>query len=181
MFVGVITLFFLLDRNGTALLALTVAIMHELGHLLWMTLFGRPPQNLSFHLFGIRLKQSATLLPPHQEALVLLAGSGVNFVTSGILLLFLPPAPTRDLFAMMHLSIGVINLLPMRGLDGGALLELALTQHLPLWQSERILSLVQWIVLLTVTGLAGYALFCFQVSITLLFLVAYLWLSLLRA
>lgn len=180
LFVCVLTLFFLLDQSGTATLALTVAVMHEIGHLIAMTLLETPPSRLSFHLFGVRLEQSHGLVPAGKEAIILVSGSAVNLLTCGVLLLTTQSSPARDLFAGMHLTIGIINLLPVRGLDGGGLLELALTQRLPLWQGERLTSLIQWVFLLVLTGLISYYILCLGGALTLLLILAYLWLSLLR-
>lgn len=127
--VAVITLFLLLDRTGLGSLGLAVCAIHELGHLLAFLLLRRIPACLSLEWNGIRLEEPREGLTSREWLFVLLAGSLLNLLFF-LLLLPLLTAPSRaGVFAAMHLVVGLYNLLPLPGLDGGRLLSHFLYRH----------------------------------------------------
>lgn len=123
--IAVITLFLLLDRTGLGSLGLAVCAIHELGHLLAFLLLRRIPACLSLEWNGIRLEEPREGLTSQEWLFVLLSGSGIN-----LLFFFLLTAFGRvGVFAAMHLVVGLYNLLPLPGLDGGRLLSRFLYRH----------------------------------------------------
>lgn len=179
LFVAVVTLCFLLDRSGGAIIALLVAMIHEAGHLIALMMMGYAPRRLSFDLFGVRLEKQTDQISLGKEVIILLAGCGVNLLIF-VMLVHLEGGIQRiGLFAGMNLVIGVLNLFPMRGFDGGQLMELFLLQVCLPHTATRLLRALQVLILLAITAYAiYYFLYCFP-NITLLLVCCYLWGSLL--
>lgn len=124
LFVALVTIFLLTDRTGISVIALLACLIHELGHLVMFALVGYTPKALSFELMGIRLSKPEQELSPGKEALVQLAGSATNFLVFFLLVGTLDQITYASLFAVTHLLLGIFNLLPLKSLDGGKLLEL---------------------------------------------------------
>ena len=96
---------------------LLCSLMHELGHIFAMCLFGILPQSLTFYAGGIRLSENGLKCSPVRCAVILLAGCAVNFASAAVSILL----GHRGLFAAVHLILGGFNLLPFRYFDGGRL------------------------------------------------------------
>ena len=110
--------------NGWRLLAviLSAALLHELGHLLVLGLLGGRVTGLRVSVFGAELTTDAARLSYPGEIAAVLAGPAVN------LLCGLALAGLRAWVAAgAHLSLCLFNLLPVRPLDGGRALALAVS------------------------------------------------------
>ena len=108
--------FFLLDRWGILPPFVLAAALHEAGHLVVLLALGIPVRALELSAAGAVIR--AELPGDRREALALAAGPGVN------LLLALLFRRLRPLFALCNLCLGLANLLPLPGRDGGRLLRL---------------------------------------------------------
>ncbi len=124
LFVAMVTVFLLTDRTGISVIALLACFIHELGHLIAFFLVGYTPKALIFELMGIRLVKPEQELSPGKEAVVQLAGSMVNFLMFFLLAGTLKQVSYWSLFAATHLLMGIFQLMPLKSLDGGKLLEL---------------------------------------------------------
>ena len=110
---------------------LLAAGIHEMGHGLALLCMGRPPCRMELSALGAQLEIPA--LGYGQSALALAAGP----IASLLLGLTLPLCPTAGL---LSLGLGLFNLLPLRGLDGGELLYNLLCLRLSPERSDRITS-----------------------------------------
>ncbi len=98
------------------------ALMHELGHLTVMYLFGQPPKSINFVSFGIRIcKRQSTKISYGKEMLIFLAGPLVNFISAAIIWAVNGKVMTQ--LALVHLLLGLFNLLPIGALDGGMVVQ----------------------------------------------------------
>lgn len=119
-FWGMLCLYLLLDREGMAPVLFAAMLLHELGHLFVLWLFGERPEAILLQCGGIAIHHRSRLTPA-KEAAALLAGSGMNFVCAAVSLW------AGWMFSFgCHLLLGVFNLLPMESLDGGKLWRLFL-------------------------------------------------------
>lgn len=115
-------LFFFLDQDGVAPWALAACAVHELAHVACLHLAGGTIKYLRFTAFGAEIEgQSGMRLSYGGELLSVLAGPGSN-----LLLAFLSARAGERwyLFSGLNLSLGLFNLLPVPGLDGGRALRL---------------------------------------------------------
>ncbi len=120
-FFAVAALFFMMDKSGAGLCALSACIVHELSHLIVMAAFGIRPDGITFYGAGIRIScGSLENAPVYQRAAVYAAGVAANFIMSAIF--FLCGVP---LGAYINLFTGAFNLLPLGELDGARLLKMA--------------------------------------------------------
>ena len=120
-FFAVICLFLAMGQNPWGLWCISASILHELGHLMAFVYKGYPPLELHFEYSGICLIPKKQLYSIRQEIFFLVSGSAVNLVCSiALWLLKLPIA------ASFYLVLGIFNLLPLRGLDGGQILWILL-------------------------------------------------------
>lgn len=138
--------------NGDATIGvfLSACAIHELGHLLCMHAFGRRLALVSMSAVGIRMKpRFAGMLPVWRESAVLLAGPACNLLAGLFLCVW-----NRRAAGAMHLVLCIWNLLPYRGLDGGALWELWLSDRLTMAHPHWILPLQRMAAVLATAGLA---------------------------
>ncbi len=115
-FLAVLTLLFLRIQELLIRQTLLVCLVHELGHGIAMCLTGSGIQEIRFHAAGIRIQTDTCLLRTGQAVLISLSGPLINLIFAG-LLWQIQPVP-----AILHLSMGVFNLLPYQVLDGGTAL-----------------------------------------------------------
>lgn len=173
LFFAVLTVILLTDQTGIPIWALIASCIHECGHMVAFFCFHQTPRLISFELGGIRMQgQRMEQLKTWQEAVILLAGSGVNFLVS-----FLHLAVQQNLFASIHLLIGCFNLLPVKSLDGGKLLELLFQCIFPFHLAYRSVQICSWGFCLLLLIFGGYL--AYHLNFTLLAFGIYLLISLL--
>ncbi len=121
---------------------LGAALLHEAGHCVMLCLMGRPPENVTLTFFGARMK---TQFLSYRQMLLAAAAGPLFSLLLGLLL------PVFPMLGAYSLFLGLFNLLPVAGLDGGKMLKSLLLLFLPLEQAER---------LSTITSVALSALLC---------------------
>lgn len=123
-------IFCMLDESGFGLMALYACLIHELGHMIAMLLVKSKPDKILFYCAGIKIHNSMQYkLSFIKELLVLSFGSAINFLMF-FLLYFNIHTETASVFAIIHLLIGIFNLLPVNMFDGGKIIELILSHFL---------------------------------------------------
>ena len=107
---------------------LGAALCHELAHLAAMGAAGIAPAHFRLGLTGGRLRgRGAACL--RAELLSVLAGPACNLLLAAAFRT--APAESLRLFSAVNLVLGVFNLLPVQGLDGGRALRLFLERKAP--------------------------------------------------
>lgn len=118
--------FMLLFRVPTqVLLTVLSSFLHEIGHITAIKCFGGEILNLSLEMTGINIiRRQSVKTSLLKEALIALAGPFVNlciFLFS-IILYCLFKKEALLILGCVNLLLCVFNLLPIKGLDGGAAL-----------------------------------------------------------
>ena len=122
----------LFDRRGVLLPGLVAALLHECGHLALMLLIpGHSPREIDVTPFGLRIGNSPLAEFAGGNGKILAAGCGVNFICAAATFGFLPD------FAAVSFLMGVFNLLPVKGMDGGGILYLLLCRVLDESRARR--------------------------------------------
>jgi len=98
------------------LLLFLACLLHELGHLAMLLLFHRHVQTVSLCGAGALFVPSAVCGAYWQDILVSLAGPAVNLLLGTAFLW----GDRGSVSGMLHLGLGLFNLLPYARLDGGA-------------------------------------------------------------
>ncbi len=117
----------LLLLSGTSLLRQTFAVclLHELGHGAAMAAAGAGIREIRLYAAGVQMRTSKALVSVRQELCILLSGPAANLLAAAILFRL----QGGGTMAMLHLGMGLFNLLPYRILDGGSALRCLLAVH----------------------------------------------------
>ena len=138
------------------------ALFHECGHLVAALILKVRLRRLSFSLYGFRLTVDSALLSYRNEAILAAAGPLFSFLLYP--LTFLPQnSVTLDhltTLRMATLSLGILNLLPVKRFDGGRILNALLSLFLPQSIAMRILDVLGALLLLFLWMISVYFLLC---------------------
>jgi stage IV sporulation protein FB len=104
-----------------ALTVAAAALLHELGHIAAAWGWGIPIKALRLDLFGARMELWG-LIPYRAELAVAAGGPLVSLLAVSFALSLGGHRAGAYLFAAVSLGLGGLNLLPVRGLDGGRML-----------------------------------------------------------
>ena len=149
-FPALLLLFAAWDRQGLLVHILLAAVLHECGHLLVLRLLGGEIGGLRLTLFGAELRiRRSERLSYGRELAAVLAGPAVNVFCS---LALGRAAAAMDwergfLLSGIHMLLALFNLLPLRALDGGRALFLALSWHWEPVTAGRVMQIVSGAVL----------------------------------
>ncbi len=141
-------------------------LVHEMGHVVAARLLGVRLGGLRLSIFGARLGLGG-VLSYRRELLIAAAGPAVNLVCAGVLLLplwrggggalaaYLGGEAAGTAFASASVGLALLNLLPVRTLDGGRILSCLL--------APRFGPTVAEAVIMAGTALCLGGLWCFSV------------------
>ncbi len=105
--------------------ALLCCILHELGHITAMCLFGVPPEEIMFYAGGIKITPDrGKIVSRKAEAVILVGGCGVNFLMFALSFLV---NGRVGYFACTNLFLGIFNLMPLKYFDGGRIASVFLS------------------------------------------------------
>ena len=111
-----------LDTQGIIPLALLACVFHELGHLCAICLLGGRVRRVSITAVGAEIELEGSL-SYGREILSALAGPLANFVLANVFCRL----PGGAIFSGLNLVLACFNLLPIGRLDGGRILNCALS------------------------------------------------------
>lgn len=114
-----VMLLILTDRTGMFLLSYIAVILHEIGHFGALCIFGAKITAVRFTLSGVKIVKSK-ILSKNATVAVALSGPLVNL---SLFSFYLCENAYIKYFAVANLVIGVFNLLPISGLDGGDIIS----------------------------------------------------------
>ncbi len=151
LFMAVITLLLFTDKTGLCLPALIACGSHEAGHLLAMTITKKEVKSISLIPGNVNITKKFCA-QKKGDTFVLLAGSGTNFII--FVALLINYYFEENIFilncALINLMLGVFNLLPVKGLDGGDLVFAAISRKSDLQKAEKVLRITSVLSLLII-------------------------------
>ena len=169
-FVGLI----LTDRSLLCVSAFLAAAFHELGHLCAARLLKIPIRTLRLDLLGARLDTVGRMLSYGEEWLLCWAGPMFSFLLSGGLSFLWDVSQFSRLLSCASLLLGLLNLLPIKGFDGGRMLASAISAVAGEGAAEYALRLTSFLFLFLLWAVSvffllragdGLSLFCFSMSL----------------
>lgn len=155
LFAAVIAIMLATDRTGLALPSLFAVFMHEAGHLFCMWVTDTSPKSIRLIPASVQITRGITS-SYKKDISVALCGPVVNFVLF-LSLYFNYLAfgnKTTLYYALLNLIIGLFNMLPVRGLDGGTILFSLLAKRMNYNRASLILSLVTFLAAITTLVIA---------------------------
>ncbi len=105
-------------------LCLLFAALHEAGHIIPLLVFGASFKEIRFYLLRLEIKSKANHISVAAEYISILGGSFVNLL---IALVFLVVEKREE--AILSAAFAALNLLPVKGLDGGEILGNILSKY----------------------------------------------------
>lgn len=118
------------DKTGLMSASLLAVVLHEMGHLVWMKKCRTAPKSVKMSLGGVLMIGSA-FCTAKESISIALAGPIVNFLFTVV---FYSLGVYFDnvllaAFGVVQFLVGAINLLPVKGLDGGTVLTVLLEKY----------------------------------------------------
>ncbi len=165
--------FLLLGAGKILLPAFCAAAFHEFGHVAAIYLVGSRVTGVRIEPFGGEIETDDRLYSYGAELFVSLAGVLVNFLFSLFLLLEGTPIFVQE-FALCSLGMGIFNVMPLKGLDGGSALKAILLKKCSLDRADFLcqIAAISCMTLFCATVIAGC--FFFFWNPTLLLILIYL-------
>ena len=129
------------DLGNVTLIAITAALVHEIGHMIALCICGTVPRRVVVSAFGVRFEMDGESVTGsyRKDGLVALAGPLVNGSCALLLCRF------HAVASQVHLALGIWNLLPLYPLDGERVLRAWLSARMPPLTAERCLKCAFWI------------------------------------
>ena len=160
------TFVFLTDPDA-AIPCLIAAAFHECGHVLSAHILKIPLKELKLDLFGARISVSSGLISYTEEFLLCAAGPFFSFLLSGGL--SLPVVHSSFLTSVRDASLflGLLNLIPVRGFDGGRMLSAALAHLGSARVADLVLDFFTGLFLILLWGVSVYLLLVVDGGFTL--------------
>ncbi len=130
LFSAAITVMLLFDKTGIILPLLFAVFMHEIGHLFVMWLRGTAPKRIKLIPASVQITKPITS-GYKTDIIISLSGPIVNILLFGVFYYnYLCYQNITTLYiSLLNLIIGVFNLLPVRGLDGGSILYAVISKY----------------------------------------------------
>ncbi len=143
LFAAVLCFMLVIDRTGLVIPTFFAVFIHETGHLLAMWAADCQPRAVRLIPASVQIIHG---FPPHPraQAAITVCGPVANIVVFAALLInfcaFKNDVSLR--FGVLNLIIGIFNLLPVSGLDGGTLLTLVISHFTDPFRAEGIVRII---------------------------------------
>lgn len=181
LFMAFITAMLATDKTGFMLPTLFAVLMHEFGHLFIMWVLDCTPKKIKLIPASVQIVNSFSR-GYKNDILIALSGPCVNLLLFSVLyynyLCFKNEFTLY--FALLNLLIGVFNLLPVKGLDGGTILFSLLCKFTDINRAVLIVKLITAIfalaviitaVLLTIGGKLNASLYIIGIYLLIMCLI----------
>ncbi len=172
-FAAAVTLTLIVDESGLCATAFFCCIIHELGHIVSLLIFGEKPKLVELSFYGIKLERfGASGIKSLGEIIIYASGPTANFALSALLFVFGNTQGMKTA-AVVSLCVGLFNLLPCQPLDGGNILKFFLERRMDSRICERMCFGVSCLIIAPMVA-AGVVLLLKSGNITLLAVSGYL-------
>lgn len=163
----------LLDFSLLSLIPFFTAILHELGHITVMKICGIKVSQIKILPFGVDIKKQVCVTSYKTDIIIGSAGIITNLLLL-LLCLLLPKTEATELFMASNILLITINILPIRTLDGGQILEKLIAYNFDLQSAEKVVSTASFICILLLGSVSIWLLFYSSYNFTLLIMCIYL-------
>lgn len=180
LFVAFLT--FILSLKAPANLLITVAssLLHEAGHLSMLIFLNNKPQAVKFEIVGMNIiRQQNLKINRKEEIAISLGGPLMNFVVVVVSCLLLAFYNNQHVLtcACINLILMTFNLLPIKMLDGGAILYFILSAHFNSILCRKILKVTSVFFIFIIYLWAFYVFVVTKYNISLIIIAIFLTIS----
>lgn len=124
-------LLIMLDGSMLSILPFAAALCHEIGHLTVMLAVGADVREVEITLFGAEIRTSSLPCGTLAAVAVYAAGASANLLSAAVMTAIPYSTVETEFFAACSVSLAAVNMLPIRTLDGGCILEALLIRLAP--------------------------------------------------
>lgn len=173
-FAGLFAIILLNDKTGTALPLILAVFAHETGHLAAIIYFNKKPQAIYLRACAVEIS-GYTATCNKEDFIIYLMGPISNLLLFGLMyfIYFVFNTEWFLTFSIVNLILFAVNILPVKMLDGGDLLNIFLTAFTGGKYKNFIISIISFITLLLLL-IFGIYLFLKTKSITVIIFALYL-------
>ena len=157
--------------TGIVLPSLAGVALHESGHLIAAFLLGIPIRSLDIGTFGASLKVRGSLISYPKEFLLCAAGPSMNFISAIAAVIYSEHrgyySECGEWFIAVSIMLGLLNLIPAEGFDGGRMLSVVVTSLFGPRISARLISFTTFSSIMLLWMVSVYLLIRYGTSLSL--------------
>ena len=157
-------LYFSPERSPALLLAIGI---HELGHILAAKLCGIKIGTFKLGILGAAIVPHRLLYSYKDECILCIGGPLANFLFAFLTYAFCDFSMFSESFCLYSVSLGVLNILPIKSFDGGRIFSSLLSCKLTPKLTETILNTTSFILIFTLWSISVYLLLKISSSVSL--------------
>ena len=156
---------------GVVFPSLAGAVLHESGHMIAAVLLGIPLRSLDIGTFGASLKVRGSLISYPKEFLLCAAGPAMNLLSAVTAVAFSEHrgyySECGEGFIAVSLMLGVLNLIPAEGFDGGRMLSVVTSSLFGPRAAARLLTVTTFSSIVLLWMVSVYLLIRYGTSLSL--------------
>ena len=152
------------------------AFLHEMGHITVMKLCGQKIHKITVLPFGVDIKKAPSVSSYKNDIAVSCSGVGANLFLT-LFCFFLPPSPEINFFSASNIVLAIVNILPIKTLDGGEIVEKTIAYIYGTETAEKVIGITSIISIMLIGALAIWILFSTSYNFSLLLMCIYLFCS----
>lgn len=132
-FCFLVTAMLIIDKTGLLTHSLIATLLHEFGHLICMQRVGCSINEVKFGFGGVIITAPLSPADTRDRLFIAACGPGVNVLAAAITagIGYFLKADIFTVHAAVELITGIINFLPVNGLDGGTIAGLLISSKMP--------------------------------------------------
>lgn len=174
-FAVVITAMLAVDRTGMVLPVIFAVFMHETGHLFAMWLLKCSPKQIRLVPASVQIVQKF-VAKPKNDIIIALSGPLANILL--FILFYINYIKFQNIFtlyyALINLLIGIFNLIPVTGLDGGTILFNLLIKRCSVDRAMLTVKIITLLIAVIILFFGVYLAFRGKANISLFIIGIYL-------
>ena len=175
------SLLFIFNDDAYFFIMLLSVIIHELGHITACMIFGSKVREIYIGIAGAQIETASKLSSYTSDAVTALSGpaAGLGAAATALFIIkerikLMPIGHTEELlifFFLSNLFYAVVNLLPVKGLDGGNALYALIALRCRLDTADRIITISSFISVFAIASVSLVLLKKFNFNYSLVILV----------
>ena len=157
----------ILTHSYLSLAAIVAAALQECGHIIAAKLCGIPLVDMKLGIFGATLTTDRALCSYGKEILLALAGPATNLLCLALCSLLPIQCEAIELFCVASCGLAILNLLPIRELDGGRIVYCALASTFSPSLASRVVGALSFGIIFSLWTLSVYLILRLGASLSL--------------